>query len=82
MTVISPGGTLRVRAAVAASDLRSAAALILAGLKAEGMTKVSELKYLDRGYHSFENKLQALGANVLRVDVDGKTDAELASLLD
>ncbi|WCG36912.1 UDP-N-acetylglucosamine 1-carboxyvinyltransferase [Aerococcus urinaeequi] len=81
-TAIMNGPAKLQGAAVAASDLRSAAALILAGLKAEGMTKVSELKYLDRGYHSFEKKLQALGANVLRVDVDGKTDAELASLLD
>lgn len=54
-------------AAVKATDLRSAAALIIAGLAAKGLTRVSELKYLDRGYHDFHKKLQGLGADIERV---------------
>lgn len=56
-------------ASVAATDLRAAAALIIAGLTAKGLTRVSELKYLDRGYYQFHEKLAALGANIERVDI-------------
>ncbi|VEF46483.1 UDP-N-acetylglucosamine 1-carboxyvinyltransferase [Bacillus freudenreichii] len=55
-------------AEVAATDLRAAAALIIAGLKADGYTRVTELKHLDRGYLDFHKKLQALGADVERVE--------------
>jgi UDP-N-acetylglucosamine 1-carboxyvinyltransferase len=54
-------------AEVAATDLRAAAALILAGLVAEGYTQVTELKYLDRGYNDFHGKLRSLGAEIERV---------------
>lgn len=54
-------------AVVYATDLRAAAALILLGLRAEGRTRVRNLKYLDRGYYKFHEKLQKLGANVVRV---------------
>jgi UDP-N-acetylglucosamine 1-carboxyvinyltransferase len=54
-------------APVMASDLRASAALILAGLAAKGETWVQRIYHLDRGYDSFEKKLQALGANVERV---------------
>ena len=57
-------------AEVYATDLRAAAALILAGLKANGVTRVRNLKYLDRGYYNFHLKLQQLGANVERVEMD------------
>src|SRR5690606_36014632 len=50
-------------AEVAATDLRAAAALIIAGLRAEGYTRVTELKHLDRGYLDFHKKLQSLGAD-------------------
>lgn len=61
-------------AEVAATDLRSAAALIIAGLVAEGRTTVTELKHLDRGYVDFEGKLRALGATIERVsDVEETT---------
>ncbi|GBD68677.1 UDP-N-acetylglucosamine 1-carboxyvinyltransferase [Tetragenococcus halophilus subsp. halophilus] len=53
---------------VYATDLRAAAALVLAGLKAEGITRVRNLKYLDRGYYQFHEKLQKLGANIERVN--------------
>ncbi|GIN20322.1 MAG TPA: UDP-N-acetylglucosamine 1-carboxyvinyltransferase [Bacillus bacterium] len=54
-------------AEVAATDLRAAAALIIAGLRAEGYTRVTELKHLDRGYLDFHKKLQMLGADVERI---------------
>ncbi|MFD2638570.1 UDP-N-acetylglucosamine 1-carboxyvinyltransferase [Piscibacillus salipiscarius] len=54
-------------AEVAATDLRAAAALIIAGLVAEGRTTVTELKHLDRGYVNFEGKLRDLGADIERV---------------
>ncbi|MGG4038228.1 UDP-N-acetylglucosamine 1-carboxyvinyltransferase [Heyndrickxia ginsengihumi] len=57
-------------AEVAATDLRAAAALIIAGLKAKGITRVTELKHLDRGYLNFHHKLAALGADIERVNDD------------
>ncbi|WP_261131005.1 UDP-N-acetylglucosamine 1-carboxyvinyltransferase [Bacillus sp. Marseille-Q3570] len=54
-------------AEVAATDLRAGAALILAGLIADGYTRVTELQHLDRGYVDFSGKLAALGADVERV---------------
>ncbi|WP_059171873.1 UDP-N-acetylglucosamine 1-carboxyvinyltransferase [Bacillus sp. FJAT-27445] len=66
-SVIIPGKSNLQGAEVAATDLRAAAALILTGLVAEGMTRVTELKHLDRGYVDFHQKLAALGADVERV---------------
>ena len=54
-------------APVMASDLRASAALILAGLAARGETWVQRIYHLDRGYESFEEKLQSLGAQVERL---------------
>ena len=64
---IIEGGHKLQGALVYATDLRAAAALILAGLTATGRTRVRNLKYLDRGYYKFHEKLKALGANVERV---------------
>ncbi|MBE2907926.1 UDP-N-acetylglucosamine 1-carboxyvinyltransferase [Anoxybacillus flavithermus] len=71
-SVIINGSCNLQGAEVAATDLRAAAALILAGLAAEGYTRVTELKHLDRGYVRFHEKLAALGADIERVreDVD------------
>ncbi|ETA74929.1 UDP-N-acetylglucosamine 1-carboxyvinyltransferase [Ligilactobacillus equi DPC 6820] len=55
-------------AEVAATDLRAAAALVIAGLVAKGITQVTHLEYLDRGYYNFHGKLAALGAQVKRVN--------------
>lgn len=55
-------------APVMASDLRGGAALILAGLVAEGTTELSRIYHLDRGYWKIEEKLRALGADIQRVD--------------
>ena len=54
-------------APVMASDLRGGAALILAGLVAEGTTELSRIYHLDRGYVKLEEKLTSLGANIKRV---------------
>ncbi|MRG86178.1 UDP-N-acetylglucosamine 1-carboxyvinyltransferase [Salinibacillus xinjiangensis] len=60
-------------AEVSATDLRAAAALILAGLVADGYTRVTELKHLDRGYVNIVGKLKQLGADIIRVrDVQGE----------
>ena len=61
------GGNQLEGATVASTDLRASAALILAGLRADGYTKVIEISHLDRGYYKFHEKLSALGANVERV---------------
>lgn len=55
-------------APVEARDIRGGVALILAGLAAEGMTEVSGVRYVDRGYYRLEDKLAALGADVQRLD--------------
>jgi len=52
---------------VMASDLRASAALVLAGLVAEGKTEISRIYHLDRGYEKFEEKLRAIGAKIKRV---------------
>ena len=54
-------------AQVMASDLRASAALVLAGLVAEGQTVISRVYHLDRGYERMEKKLAGLGANIKRV---------------
>ncbi|MDG5787292.1 UDP-N-acetylglucosamine 1-carboxyvinyltransferase [Evansella sp. AB-P1] len=65
-------------AEVAATDLRAGAALVLAGLVAEGYTRVTELKHIDRGYVDFAEKLKNLGADIERVyEID---ESELENL--
>lgn len=54
-------------APVMASDLRASAALVLAGLVAEGKTEVSRIYHLDRGYEHIEKKLNGVGASIQRV---------------
>lgn len=64
-------GIERLSAApVIATDLRAGAALVIAGLIAEGETKIGNLKYIDRGYENFENKLIELGAQMRRIKAD------------
>ncbi|MDD2585284.1 MAG: UDP-N-acetylglucosamine 1-carboxyvinyltransferase [Syntrophomonadaceae bacterium] len=53
-------------ASVEATDLRAGAALILAGLFAEGETEISRIEHIDRGYDSIHTKLKSLGANIKR----------------
>lgn len=67
-SVIMYGPTKFSGAEVVATDLRAAAALVLAGLVAESVTQVTQLQYLDRGYYHFHQKLAALGAQIKRID--------------
>jgi len=55
-------------AEVMATDLRASAALVLAGLAAEGETTISRIYHLDRGYERMENKLNQLGASIRRIN--------------
>ncbi len=55
-------------AKVAATDLRAGAAMVVAGLFAEGTTIIDNIKYIDRGYEDIEAKLSALGADIKRVE--------------
>jgi UDP-N-acetylglucosamine 1-carboxyvinyltransferase len=68
-------------AEVYATDLRAAAALVLAGLKVNGITRVRNLKYLDRGYYQFHIKLQNLGADVERVETDQTPTVKTAQII-
>lgn len=56
-------------APVSAPDLRAGAALVLAGLIAEGTTEVYQVQFIDRGYERFEEKLNSLGARIHRTTV-------------
>ena len=62
-------GVAKLRGAMLkAPDLRAGAALVLAGLAAEGQTTVDDIKYIKRGYEDFEGKLVSLGADIREVD--------------
>ena len=52
---------------VVATDLRAGAAMVLAGLKAEGTTIIENVHYIDRGYEQIENKFSLLGAKITRL---------------
>ena len=53
-------------AEVMATDLRASAALVLAGIAAEGKTVISRIYHIDRGYDHIEKKLNAIGAKITR----------------
>ncbi len=64
-------GTDRLNSApVRAVDLRAGAAMIIAGLMADGVTEVENIEYIDRGYEKIVEKLSALGADIKRVDTE------------
>lgn len=62
-------------AEVEASDIRAGAGAVLAGLVADGVTEVSGVSHIDRGYEYFEDKLRSLGAKVERIE---REDVELS----
>ena len=66
-TAIIDGVSKYTGAHVSAPDLRAGAALVIAGLAAEGFTMVDDINYIQRGYEDFEIKLQNLGANIEKV---------------
>ena len=67
-TAITSGRSALQGAPVMASDLRASASLIIAGLVADGETRIDRIYHIDRGYEDIEGKLQSLGANIRRVD--------------
>lgn len=67
--VIVAGVDKLIAAPVMASDLRASAALVLAGMAAEGTTLVQRVYHIDRGYHRIEERLNAVGAKIRRKSV-------------
>ena len=65
--VIHGGNTLK-GTDVVATDLRAGASMIIAGLIAEGKTKISDIRHIDRGYEHIVDKLKSLGADIERID--------------
>ncbi|MDU4659218.1 MAG: UDP-N-acetylglucosamine 1-carboxyvinyltransferase, partial [Clostridium butyricum] len=57
-------------AIVKATDLRAGAAMVIAGLVAEGETEITSIEHIDRGYPHIEDKFRALGANIRRIEVE------------
>ena len=57
-------------ATVSAPDLRAGAALVIAGLVADGFTTVEQIQYIERGYENFEDKIRRLGGFIEKVDDD------------
>jgi UDP-N-acetylglucosamine 1-carboxyvinyltransferase len=66
-TAISQGVESLTGATVMATDLRASASLVIAGLVATTPTQVDRIYHIDRGYQNIEDKLQKLGANIIRV---------------
>jgi UDP-N-acetylglucosamine 1-carboxyvinyltransferase len=69
-TAMIEGVDCLLGAPVMASDLRASAALVLAGLKADGATEVSRVYHIDRGYEHLDEKLSELGAQIERVKAE------------
>ncbi|NLJ96625.1 MAG: UDP-N-acetylglucosamine 1-carboxyvinyltransferase [Clostridiales bacterium] len=67
-TAIITGVERLTGAIVSAADLRGGAALVLAGIMAEGYTIVENVEFIERGYEDFERKMQKLGATMAKVD--------------
>lgn len=77
-TVVISGVRRLIGAPVMASDLRASASLVMAGMAAEGLTVVSRVYHLDRGYERLEERLRGLGARISRLDEKDLSPADLA----
>ena len=67
-TAIVTGVKTLKGADVCANDLRAGAALVIAGLSAEGVTRVGNIHFIERGYENLGEKLTALGAKIRRIE--------------
>lgn len=67
-SAVIPGGKKLKGAPVMSTDLRAGAAMVLAGIAAEGTTEISEIYHIERGYTEFVEKLKGLGAEIRRVE--------------
>ena len=61
-------------AEVSAPDLRAGAALVMAGLAADGITAVDQIFYIERGYEKFEEKIRSIGGQIEKVDADNERE--------
>ncbi len=75
-TAVVTGVERLTGASVKASDLRAGAALVIAGLMAEGTTEIFNIKYIERGYDHLENKLRGLGADIVRLKEEPKFEED------
>lgn len=78
-TAIFRGVPRLTGAEVAATDLRAGAALIIAGLAAEGRTEISGVEHIDRGYEALVDKLSSLNASIVRFDDEARPDYKIAN---
>lgn len=81
-TAIITGVDTLSGAAVKATDLRAGAALIIAGLMADGYTEITNLTHLDRGYENVEAKFTMLGADIRRVPIEQSNTMHTLDSLD
>ncbi len=63
-------------AAISAPDLRAGAALVLAGLVADGYTILDQIEYIERGYELLDEKLAAIGASIRKIDINDERELQ------
>lgn len=68
-------------APITACDLRAGAAMVIAGLCADGTTEITGVNYIERGYEDIVNKLRAVGADIISVNVTDETDEKFKEAL-
>ncbi|MBO4423568.1 MAG: UDP-N-acetylglucosamine 1-carboxyvinyltransferase, partial [Clostridia bacterium] len=73
-TAVIEGGTRFTAAPVRAVDLRAGAAMIIAGLCANGKTTVEDIHHIKRGYDDIVDKLRAIGADIREINVPEATN--------
>ena len=76
---IIEGGTPLTAAPVKATDLRAGAAMIIAALQINGITEISSIQYIERGYEDVVEKFRALGADIKKVYYSGDNEEELGA---
>ena len=72
VAIIEGTGSL-TGAPVKATDLRAGAALVIAGLAAEGITEIDDIFHIERGYENLDEKLRQLGAKIIRKSIPEST---------
>jgi len=73
---IIEGVTGLTGASITAPDLRAGAALVVAGLVADGFTTVDSIHFIERGYEDFDKKMTALGACMEKIPVDDERELQ------
>lgn len=69
-TAIITGSSRLTGAQVAAPDLRAGAALVIAGLVAQGLTYIDDIRFIERGYEDFDEKLRGIGASIIKAECE------------